>query len=81
MSDSNLNPSQDTGVPRTDLADENIALRRAITEHRTAIRNAGTLRTRLDPGDRMKADAKQAADERLWATLDNPVPTSTQRDE
>jgi hypothetical protein len=50
------------------LAEERDRLRRAIVEHRTTIRNAGTVR--VDSRDEEAAQAKHAADQRLWATVD-----------
>jgi hypothetical protein len=47
---------------------------RAVVEHRTAINGAGTVR--VIPGDEPVAEAKHAADQRLWAALPtSPAPT------
>lgn len=49
------------------FVEERDGLRRAIVEHRTAIHNAGFVR--VDSRDIPAADAKHAADQRLWAVL------------
>lgn len=53
---------------RARLRAEALRLRRAITEHRTAIVNAGSVR--VDVRDEAAAAAKHAADKRLWDVLD-----------
>lgn len=52
-----------------DLLEEVDRLRRVITEHRTAIHNAGAVRV-ADYDSAGRAETKHAADQRLWEALD-----------
>lgn len=56
------------GRPDRSARDRLDALERAIVEHRRAIRNAGSIK--VQSGYEPVAEAKQAADERLWKAVE-----------